>query len=265
MLPSGSGSTNTFHRHRRSDRLGLSLHAGALAALLLGGDADAARHPGGGGWRRHPSSSPPPAAAAVAAAGGGPRRYAFARRSGLRSVRPQADAWVDRIGGGPREDLPATDAADFSNKLDETSLTGYRLARRLGWSRDDALDIVQDAALRAWRYRHTRKGPFRPWFLSIVYREAHRRGRRWLTVPLFWRENDEQAPSAAPLTGEMGRYLAMLPRRQRVALWLRFGADLPSSEVGRVMGISERAAIQLVWRARQTLRHQMVGAEEGLR
>ena len=57
----------------------------------------------------------------------------------------------------------------------------------------------------------------------------------------------------------------MLPRRQRVALWLRFGADLPFTEVGRVMGISERAAIQLVWRARLALRRRMAGAEEASR
>jgi DNA-directed RNA polymerase specialized sigma24 family protein len=51
----------------------------------------------------------------------------------------------------------------------------------------------------------------------------------------------------------------MLPGRQRVALWLRFGVDLPFPEIGRVMGISERAAIQLVWRARQALRRTLVG------
>ena len=32
---------------------------------------------------------------------------------------------------------------------------------------DEAMDIVQEAALRAWRYRRSRTGAFRPWFLAI--------------------------------------------------------------------------------------------------
>ena len=181
----------------------------------------------------------------------------------LTSVKSQDGTWSNPTLGGPAEDLPAIDDAEFSDNLDQTGLDAYRLARRLGWSHDDALDIVQDASLRAWRYRHTRRGLFRPWFLAIVYREAHRGRRRWLTVPAFWREDPSEHPSDPTLSGDLGGCIAMLPGRQRVALWLRFGADLPFPEIGRVMGISERAAIQFVWRARQALRRTLVGIGDG--
>jgi RNA polymerase sigma factor (sigma-70 family) len=42
--------------------------------------------------------------------------------------------------------------------------------------------------------------------------------------------------------------------RQRVAIWLRYGQDLTCVEVGKVLGVRESAAKQLVARARANLR-----------
>jgi len=90
--------------------------------------------------------------------------------------------------GRPRGGSSAIDDAEFSDNLDQTRLDAYRLARRLGWSHDDALDIVQDASLRAWRYRHTRRGYFGLGSSRSCIGERIEAAGRWLTVPVFWRE-----------------------------------------------------------------------------
>src|SRR5215471_3472083 len=82
----------------------------------------------------------------------------------------------------------------FETEFAEVQRSAYLLARRLGRSPDDALDVVQDAAERAWRYRATRHGPFRAWFLSIVFRSARRPRLRTL-LPERWRP--EPAPELA--------------------------------------------------------------------
>jgi len=45
--------------------------------------------------------------------------------------------------------------------------------------------------LRAWRYRSSRAGDFRPWFLAIVYRQCRGPLPDWLPLPRTW---DRAAP-----------------------------------------------------------------------
>lgn len=49
-----------------------------------------------------------------------------------------------------------------------------RVVLSLALSPSEAADVLQEASLRAWRHRDQRRGEFRPWFLSIAYREARR-------------------------------------------------------------------------------------------
>jgi DNA-directed RNA polymerase specialized sigma24 family protein len=58
---------------------------------------------------------------------------------------------------------PVVERAEFEHEYAKTFRSAFLLARQLGCSTDDAHDAVQDAALRAWRYRAARHGPFRPW------------------------------------------------------------------------------------------------------
>ena len=76
--------------------------------------------------------------------------------------------------------------AEFDAAFREVSRSAFLLARHLGRDTDAAADAVQDAALRAWRYRSTRTGDFRPWFLAIVYRAARGRMPEWLPLPRGW-------------------------------------------------------------------------------
>ena len=80
----------------------------------------------------------------------------------------------------------ADPATEFEGAFREVSRSAFLLARQLGRNPEDAKDLVQEAALRAWRYRTGRTGEFRPWFLSIVYRLCRRPALDWLPLPLGW-------------------------------------------------------------------------------
>jgi RNA polymerase sigma factor (sigma-70 family) len=155
-------------------------------------------------------------------------------------------------------DRSTPDDADlgFEAEFQQVQRSAFFLARRLGCSTDEALEAVQDAAERAWRYRLSRNGPFRAWFLSIVYRTATRPRLRDLLLPVAWRPAlpTELASEHDPdLLAALGR----LPSRQRAALWLRYCEDLSTRDVSRILRITETATKQLLLRAREALRKEI--------
>src|SRR5690348_13901255 len=148
----------------------------------------------------------------------------------------------------------------FEASFREVSRSAFLLARQLGRDTEGAADAVQEAALRAWRYRSSRTGDFRPWFLSIVYRQARSRTPEWLALPPGW---DRAAPDPieTSLDPNLVAALRTLPRRQRAALWLRYCDDLATADVARILGCSEKAAKQLLLRARDALRTKLEETE----
>jgi RNA polymerase sigma-70 factor (ECF subfamily) len=155
----------------------------------------------------------------------------------------------------------ADDRREFELAFRDVSRSAFLLSRHLGRSTEQSLDIVQDAALRAWRYRGTRTGEFRPWFLAIVYRLARTPIPEWLPLPAGW---DRPAPSVfdSSMDPELLAALSGLPVRQRAALWLRYCDDLAISEVARIMGCSDTAAKQLLMRGRDALRSRLNSTTE---
>ena len=153
------------------------------------------------------------------------------------------------------------DRGEFDAAYRGVSRSAFLLARQLGRSTDEALDIVQDAALRAWRYRSTRKGEFRPWFLAIVYRQGQNQIPSWFPLPALW---DQAAPDpiATSLDPALAAALRELPGRQRAALWLRYCEDMAIGEVARIIGCSEPAAKQLLMRAREAMRQKLPSSPE---
>lgn len=148
------------------------------------------------------------------------------------------------------------DAQDFEAAFRQVSRSAFLLARQLGRSTEEATDVVQEAALRGWRYRSTRTGEFRPWFLAIVYRLSLRRNLAWLPLPAGW---DAPAPESfqSDMDPELLAAMRDLPSRQRAALWLRYCDDLATADVARIIGCSEPAAKQLLLRAREALRARL--------
>ena len=145
---------------------------------------------------------------------------------------------------------------EFESAFREVSRSAFLLARQLGRNPEDAKDLVQEAALRAWRYRTGRTGEFRPWFLSIVYRLCRRPAFDWLPLPLGW---DRPTPAGvdSSLNSDLIAALRTLPARQRAALWLRYCEDLAISDVARIMRLRESAAKQLLFRGREALRRRL--------
>jgi len=152
--------------------------------------------------------------------------------------------------------------ADFAQALLSATRPAFRALRALGLSADDAADVLQDASIRAWRHRGQRRGDFVPWFVAIAYREARRPHRSWPTMATFWRSS-EDPQTREHRNEDLDDALGRLPRRQRVALSLRYSSDLAIADVARILRISEPAAKQLLARARESIRRTMSSATHG--
>ena len=149
-----------------------------------------------------------------------------------------------------------SDEQVFADALLAAMRLAFRALRAMGLPADDVADVLQDASVRAWRHRAQRRGEFVPWFVAIAYHEARRPRRRWLSMPVFWR-GGETSDAHQRSRDDLDDALVALPRRQRQAISLRYGSDLSVADVGRILGISEPAAKQLLARARASLRRSL--------
>ena len=115
------------------------------------------------------------------------------------------------------------------------------LVRRLG--RDRAEDAFQETFLRALRgYPSLRHGRhLRAWVFTIAARVIADWARaRSLSAPALEDVGDASRPAYA----ELGELTDELPPRERAAVVLRYGYDLPYAEIGAALGASEEAARQ---------------------
>jgi RNA polymerase sigma-70 factor (ECF subfamily) len=112
-----------------------------------------------------------------------------------------------------------------------------RLAHAITGDEQAALDAVHDAFVRAVRYRRNLRDSESAagWICRIVINEA-RRSRR--TPPRVEAPegivNDEYDDGA-----DVRAALAALPERQRLALFLRYYADLDYAAIGAALGIAK--------------------------
>jgi RNA polymerase sigma-70 factor (ECF subfamily) len=149
------------------------------------------------------------------------------------------------------------------------------VAYRLVGNLHDALEVCQDAWLRAHENLRTLKDPsrFGPWLLRIVTNQAlnSRRGRGprscvngCASDSPAWEDQMAEMPGAgeqpgAPLAADelaqrIRRELARLPERQRSALILFSFNDMPQKQVAQVLGCSVAAVKWHVFQARRKLR-----------
>ena len=144
-------------------------------------------------------------------------------------------------------------------------LPAYRLAVAMVADPTLAEDLVQDAALRAWGRRSTRRpgSELRPWFLAIVAnrcRDARR--SRWRQVLPMAAIPEPSAPDGnAGINIDLCRALKRLPLKGRLAVVLRFYLDLPYEEVAAVLGCSVNAAKLRVSRSAAALRQLLRAGE----
>jgi RNA polymerase sigma-70 factor (ECF subfamily) len=141
-----------------------------------------------------------------------------------------------------------------------------------GWNAD-AQEAVQNAHVKAYgSLRRFRRGAaFRPWLLKIVANEAHnvrRAERRHERLSLRAAGRHEVADAATEETaiaraeaGAVIRALAELPEPDRLALALRYFADLSDAEAAVIAGTSPGTFRVRLVRARRRLQKRLEEAE----
>lgn len=128
--------------------------------------------------------------------------------------------------------------------------------------RDGAEDCFQEtflAALRAYP-KLGNDGNLRGWLLTIAHRKAidHHRARGRAPVPVA--EPAELAGGdRMPEPADDGLWAAVgaLPPKQRAAVALRYGSDLPHAEIAAALGCSPEAARRSLHEGLKRLRKEL--------
>ena len=154
----------------------------------------------------------------------------------------------------------------------------YNLARWMLRNPDDAEEVVQDAALRAFvHYASCRGTNPRAWLLQIVRNVALARLRSQHQVALvpLYRDDDEPGESFEPadpadgpetvmLRGEelreVDRLLTKLPLDLRETIVLRELEELSYKDMARVTGVPLGTVMSRLWRARKRLERRAMKA-----
>jgi RNA polymerase sigma factor (sigma-70 family) len=150
--------------------------------------------------------------------------------------------------------VPAEDAQDFRAWVAPHLVAMGRLATRLT-SSGDREDVVQEALVRAWRKRSQfdeSRGSAQSWLLAIVADRARRHRSRirvtdeLIDVPAASRDVDASLDLEHAISG--------LPKRQRLAVELRYLLGLDVKECAAVMDCSEGTVKSTLYDARSRLR-----------
>jgi RNA polymerase sigma-70 factor (ECF subfamily) len=133
-----------------------------------------------------------------------------------------------------------------------------RVASAICGDLDRGRDAVQTAFTTAVRERRAFRGtgPLEAWVWRIVVNEARRLAREPVTLPL-------EALGAAGANGRpeqpsgISAFVAVLPGRQREALFLRYYADLDYRTIADVLGVEVGTVSATLSAAREALRKKL--------
>jgi RNA polymerase sigma factor (sigma-70 family) len=136
----------------------------------------------------------------------------------------------------------------------------WGLARHLGLSPEEADDAVQETLVRLWATLRdgARIDLVDAWAFRTLYRLSMDRHRLRRRVRLLTERIGGQPGRSSVLdhADRLAIWEAVegLPERQRLAVYLRFRADLPYDEIGAMLGIAPPSARSHVSRALDALR-----------
>ena len=179
---------------------------------------------------------------------------------------------------------------EFETLLMESLEPAYRLALRLTSDSEDAQDLVQEAALRASRFRHTfQKGTsFKSWLYRIIVNQFYTSTRRHKNTAttsldslsdatdifLFARSAEAGliAPDADPAANvvsrmaedDVARALATLPEEFRTVATLYFIDDLSYQEIADILGVPIGTVRSRLHRGRHMLQKRLWRVAEEL-
>jgi RNA polymerase sigma-70 factor (ECF subfamily) len=122
---------------------------------------------------------------------------------------------------------------------------------------DAALDVVQDGFAHALRRRgdYRGEGTLEAWLWRIVLNVARDRRRtrsreQRLTAT-------ERSPGAAQPDEDLRALISALPERQRLAVFLRYYADLSYDEIAEALGVKAGTVAASLNAAHKTLRRNL--------
>jgi RNA polymerase sigma-70 factor (ECF subfamily) len=134
-----------------------------------------------------------------------------------------------------------------------------RVATAIVGDPDQARDAVHDGFVRAVRHRGRFRGDsLEGWIWRIVVNAARRRRAQERRTAL---ETPSSHAGGSAENGDLRALVAPLPERQRVALFLRYYADLDYRAIAEALGIRPGTVAAHLHAAHETLRGQL--GEEG--
>lgn len=157
--------------------------------------------------------------------------------------------------------------AQLAEWLEEGYVPSFRTACLILGNRSDAEEAVQEAFLRAWRFRDSLVDvpSIRPWLYRVVVnscysklrREIPHRDRRAGDEPLAHMAAESVGPELSAERGEVAdtvmAALARLPLSLRVPVVLRYYADLSERDIARAIGRRQGTVKSRLHEARRRL------------
>ena len=168
-----------------------------------------------------------------------------------------------------RADVAAAQDGDdsaFARLVDQTYSDVFLLAARLTQNHDDALDVVQEVYLRAYRGLIDYRGEarFTTWLHRITVncastllarrqRDSHDTIQRDV-IDLNGEYHPEQRVEESEISDDVREALEELPPNLRAVLVLSDVYDLPHQKIGKQLGISATAVKVRLHRGRKRMR-----------
>lgn len=176
-------------------------------------------------------------------------------------------ALVDRVRGG--------DSEAFGSLVERYMRRAYHVALGLVGSHEDALDLSQDAFVRAFRARRTLQSGrlFYPWYYQILRRlcfnflrdRGLRRGKLesaspWIVENAAYKaagQRPDQAIETAALRQQLSQAIAALPEHEREVFILREFEGLPYREIAELAEIPIGTVMSRLYSARRRLMNRL--------
>jgi RNA polymerase sigma-70 factor (ECF subfamily) len=140
----------------------------------------------------------------------------------------------------------STGVSDLATWLEEGYPQSVRTAYLILGNRLDAEDAVQEAFLRAWKFRNAlaKESSFKPWLYRVVVnacnsklrQEIPHRDRRGDEDDLVALESTDDSVNRFIVSNDVASALRDLPDHLRVVIVLRYYADLSERDIALAIG-----------------------------
>jgi len=164
----------------------------------------------------------------------------------------------------------------FEELVNENRERLYRTVMRIVRNHDDALDVIQDSLIKAFRRASgfRRESSFSTWLTSIALREAINKARRdrfrgmlslsaFAARPSTSGQSPEEEAELSLLERRVDNALRSLPPVQRAVFSMKFYEGLKLREIAEMVGTSEGAVKASYFHAVRKLRKNLVSPEPG--